>query len=408
MARVWNWQTWGKCFDLIHQSDLNSVIGSFGCPEQFRRKKEERATGRVLYENAGGKLCAGNATHSVKHRVLSSAPARDVVLSGKQRLAASSIEKAFDEEFEREVAGRPVDWYKTNATKWRSDCLAMLTGSFEVMREHVGEVVLTECAFVFPLDGMWMTGAIDLVYRARRPDGTVSNALSFGDWKTGKQRPHQITLDHGWQSGIYASAMRDAYFVPFANVPRVDGERHRDVVEEVCVGIANAWQEVLDCDERQECFEVGETPITRLEKIVATHGAVRFDQYPEQIRYVHMHDFIPYAKKSSRKLERPEELAWAKLEAPASKSFAAGDMRGPGWYRVNRSEQDIPRLRHTVRSIVSWVRFGRFPAAPGELCSRCKFRAPCLTDGYKPIGEDKKQLDLIRNELDGFDGLDEQ
>ena len=48
---------------------------------------------------------------------------------------------------------------------------------------------------------------------------TVSPHLSFADWKTGAQRPHQIDLDHGWQSGIYSGALRSGYFVPFDNVP---------------------------------------------------------------------------------------------------------------------------------------------------------------------------------------------
>ena len=135
-------------------------------------------------------------------------------------------------------------------------------------------------------------------------------------------------------------------------------------------------------------------------------GAVHFDEYPERIRYVHMRDYIPYARKSKRLLERPEELEWAGLKAPEKVEFEKGDMRGPAWYHVQRAESDTPRLIHLLRAIVSWVRFGRFPSAPGEMCSRCKFREPCLLEGYKPIGDEKKRLEVAQRGLD-FDGFDD-
>lgn len=410
MARVWNWQRWGRCDDLIHQSDLNGIIGQFGCPQQFLRKKEERATGGFAYENASGKLASGNATHAVIHRVMRSAPALDVVLAHpqtEQRIGDSAICDSFDEEFDRACAGRPVDWYKTDAHKWKADCCAMIRGLFIDIHEHVGEVVLAECAFVYPLDDMWLTGAIDLVYRARLDDGSISTQLSFADWKTGKQRPHQIDLDHGWQSGIYGNAMRDAYFVPFENVTPREGQEHRDAVEEVCVEIAVAWQRVIEGPENQTTIE-GEDPRADLDAIVAKHGARKFGEYPERIRYVHLRDYIPYARATKKMLDRPEEIAWAGLAEKGKVAFVKGDTRGPAWYHVNRSESDTPRLRHLLRAVVSWVRFGRFPAAPGEKCTRCKFKAPCLTDGYKPIGEEKRQLDLIRDDLDGFTGLEDE
>lgn len=414
MARIWNWQTWGRAADLIHQSDLNGLVGKFGCPEQFRRKKEERITGERVYESAGGKLCSGNAVHAVAHRVLRSAAAAAVVLKhphvpGDPRIGDHSIACSFDEEFERERAGREVTWYKVNPEKWRADCLAMLRGLFDDIHNHVGETVMAECAFVYQLDGMWMTGAIDYVYRARLPDGSVSERLSFSDWKTGAQRPHQIDLDHGWQSGIYGNAMRSAYFVPFENVPRpAHPKRHRDAVEEACTEIAVAWQAAMDCDDRQASLaETGDSPAARLDAIVKKWGAVKFSEYPERIRYVHLRDYIPYTRKGTKTAERPEELAFYNLAEKAKVPYAKGETRGPAWYHVNRAESDTPRLRHLLRAVVSWVRFGRFPAAPGEMCSRCKFREPCLLDGYKPIGEERKQLAAVQKALGGFDGLED-
>jgi len=107
-------------------------------------------------------------------------------------------------------------------------------------------------------------------------------------------------------------------------------------------------------------------------------------------------------------MQRPEELEWAGFDKAGPRAYKKGEMRGPGWYRVQRAESDTPRLQHLLRKVVSTIRFGNFWAAPGEMCTRCKFRAPCLTDGYKPIGEDKKQLELLtrRFDFDGFNDAD--
>lgn len=399
MAKAWDWQKWGTATDLIHQSDLHGVVGKFGCLEQFKRKKEERAIeGKRAHENASGKLCAGVAVHAVLHRILRSPPAVAAMLDPTQTFARSTLEVAFDEEFNRERAGRPVEWHKVNGDKWRTDCVDMLEGAVANMREHVGEVVLAEAAFVYHVDGIWLTGAIDLIYRA-----PGSSAISFADWKTGAQKPHPIELDHGWQSAIYSGALRDAYFIPFENVPRVDGRAHRDVVEDVCTSLAVALQAAID-DGAQTDLN-GKTAHDTVAALVAKYGARTFSEFPEKIRYVHLRDFIPYAKSGSKLVDRPEELAWHGLEAPAKVTYSKGDARGPAWYHVVRSEGDAPRLRHLLRAVVSWIRFGRFPAAPGEMCSRCKFREQCLLDGYKPIGDDKKRLAQLSKQID-FDGFD--
>ena len=419
MARVWNWQQWGKPHDLIHQSDLNGLIGKFGCPNQFRFKKEERATGGFTYENAGGKLAAGNAVHAVIHRVFRSPKATKSMLEpdGDDLLLPEFIARAFDEEFTREVNGRKVDWYKVDGDKWRADCLAMLGGLFNIMHKHVGEVVLAEAAFVYQIGGIWLTGAVDLIYRARLANGSVSERISFADWKTGKQRPHQFDLDHGWQSGIYGNALRSGWFIPYESVPRVEGERHRDTVERVCVHVAEAQAAFDDATIRNNAPTHSEdkshlaAEVLRTGRVIAElkdkYNLQRFDEYPERIRYVHMQDLIPYTRKQKKKLVRPEELAWRGLESPESVQFEKGDDRGPAWYHVNRSESDTRRLTHLLKAVVGWVRFGRFPSAPGEMCSRCKFSGPCLTDGYEPIGEEKKRLTQIQTSLEGFDGFDD-
>ena len=414
MTARWDHQRWGRSTDLIHQSDLFGLIGKFGCPEQFRRKKLEALGGKRTYDSANGKLASGNAVHAVKHRILKSPPAIEAMLDKTQTFAESTMRHAFDEEFEKARGGRSVNWYGkgTDADKHKADCVAMLTGSMADMRNHIGEVVAAECGFVFHVDGIWLTGAVDLIYRA-----PGSSRLSLGDWKTGAQRPHQIELDHSWQAGIYAEAMKHGYFVRYENVEARDGEEHRDALERVCGEIAVAWQATIDAQVELDSYGAHDHPSNlvtsrnalklmqgELDKVLDAHGAERFGEFPERIRYVHLRDYIPYTRKGSRMLERPEELEWAGLKAPAKSPFEKGDARGPAWYRVNRSEADAPRLRHLLKAIVGWVRFGRFPAAPGEMCSRCRFREPCLLDGYKPIGEERRKLDQATREFD-FDGF---
>ena len=139
-----------------------------------------------------------------------------------QSFSEASIASAFDDEFSRERAGRPVDWYKTDPDKWRAECIAMVRGLLDDMRNHVEAPLLVEAGFVYQIDGIWLTGSTDLVYRAPGCDG-----VSLADWKTGKQLPHQIDLDHGFEGAIYGNAVLSAWFIPYANIT----ERGRRLVE---------------------------------------------------------------------------------------------------------------------------------------------------------------------------------
>lgn len=399
---TWDATQWGTWRDPIHKSDLNGIVGKFGCTEQFRRKKEERATGQRVYEKASGKLICGNATHAVIARILRSEPAREAALSGKITFSASTIERAFSEEYERERAGREVDWYRDNPTKWIGEQVALLTGLINDLHNHVGKVHLVEAGFIVHLDGIWLTGMTDLVYS---PPG--SDKIALADWKTGAQKPHQIELDHGWESGIYSHAVHSGWFIPGENIAPVEGVAHRDSVEAACIEIAGAW-ELLEINSKQETLPNFPTQAA-FDALCQLYGARRFAEFPWRIRHVHLRDYIPYARATKKKLTRPEELEWAQLKKPETVSFQKGDTRGPGWLHVQRSVSDIPRLRHLLSAVVQWVRFGKFVAAPGEMCSRCKFREPCLNDGYQPTGEEKVRLDLAIEGLDfdGFDGIDD-
>lgn len=398
VAGKWDHTKWGTYSDPIHKSDLSSIVGKFGCSEQFRRKKDERAANsRKPTNKAGGKLICGNAVHAVIARILRAPRACEAALHPDYQFPEASIKAAFEEEYERLRAGRVVEWYKVNADKWLREQVLLTQGALNDLHNHVAEVVLVEAGFIYQLDGIWLTGMTDIVYRPK----SAPDTLALADWKTGAQKPHQIELDHGWESGIYSGAVDRAYFIPGENIMEVSGVEHRDSVEAACIELAGLWER-LEAENGQETIPGVVSVGDAFKTVEGMYGARYFGEFPREIRHVHLRDYIPYSRKTSKMLNRPEELAWAGLSAPEKVSFEKGDTRGPGWLHINRSADDIPRLTFLLRNVVQWVRRGLFVPVPGEMCSRCKFKQPCLLDGYAPIGEEKAALE---DALDGL-GLD--
>jgi hypothetical protein len=184
-------------------------------------------------------------------------------------------------------------------------------------------------------------------------------------------------------------------------------------MEEACIEVAVAWEAVMSFETEDGVHNVGALAdaeaeaVARFETILKSYDARFFGEYPKELRLVHMRDYIPYTRKAKPMMKRPEELAWAGLDKPEKIDRDKGDLRGPAFYNVQRDETHTPRMKHLLNSIVAWVRFGMFPPAPGELCSRCRYREPCLLEGYKPSGKERVKLDVITQNFDGFDGLDE-
>lgn len=407
---MWDHTKWGSATDPIHKSDLTKVVGPFACLQAMGRGKQDHAeNGEQVHAEANGKMAAGNAVHSVLHRICKSAVAFEYVMSEIDSLSEYSLTVAYDEEFAKEVGGRPVSWFKTNADKHRDDMLQMIFGVVREMRKHVDAVIMAEAGFVYRLNGIWLTGAIDLLYKPKGVDG-----IGMTDWKTGAQKPHQIVLDHGWEAGVYGNAVKSAWFIPFDSVTPEPGQSHRMAMEAACIRIAVAIEAVeaarAHADELKNSTAEGEhtAAMSTLDALICEYGAVRFDEYPVELRLVHLRDYVPYKRKSAPSLSRPEELAWAGMSEPGKFPRVAGDQRGPGWYHIHRDDSHTPRLSYLLHSVVQWVRLGMFPAAPGEICSRCRFRAPCLVDGYQPEGEDRKQLEEMIKDFGGFDGLDNE
>lgn len=403
---------------MIHQSDLSGLVGQFGCLERFKRRKTDAALGvETRRDMAPGKMCAGSAVHAVLHRILGNPrAARELLTNGNAFFSRAQLERAYLEEFNRARGGRVVEWGKEKSERVHEESIDMLSGVLADLPTRAEEIIATEVGFVFHLDGIWMTGACDVIYRPRG-----SSRLALADWKTGKTKPHTIELDHGWQSAIYSEAMKRGYFVRWDRVERHarEGESHRVTLERVCARIAAAWESARKLEEEHlsargevvagELFNDLDQALAELDRVVEDVGAERFDEFPVAIHYVHLRDFLPYQRKTTRMVQGRDDLAWQGLSEPRKVTFEKGDRRGPAWLAVQRSEADAPRLLHLLRAVVAWVRFGRFPAIPGEKCSRCRYREPCLLDGYKPTGDAAKQLSQItrRLDFDGFGGVDD-
>src|SRR4029077_888774 len=328
---------WTSIDDPAHKSDLVQIAGDYGCLKSFRYAKDARAQGRSREseETVGGRLVAGTATHEAIARALTNKELLPALLAGEHRISRNLAEMVLREEFERAVAGREIIWYgKDNGHDIFLDRLEMVVGVLNDLHEHVAEVVAIEPGFIVRLGKYWLSGHLDLVYRPQSAPDTIA----FADWKTGSTKPTPIELDHSWESGIYSTALQSGTWIAREHVELPKGTpnrymRERDLLEAELIRVAKV--------------DVAGGPLPE--------HALRYGQFPSDIRYVHLGDYVPYEKAGKKAVKRSEELAFWKLERPAEVKYVKGMRRGPAWYQVRRSEQDIPRLEHLLRNVVGTV-----------------------------------------------------
>lgn len=377
---TWNFKSYGTASDPIHKSDLAGITGDYGCDRAFKYKKdalaeaaESSADGSDVEPYVTGKAAAGNAAHETIARALKNPEARKHLLAGG-KTSPESVAKVFAEEMRREVGSRELRWYRDDDAKIYAERVAMIVGLLNDLHNHVAEIVLVEAGFIVRCEGYWLSGHIDLLYRPK----SNPSALAIADWKTGSQKPSAIELDHGWEAGIYSQAVHSGHF---------DGGLQLDVGPDAT---SRDRREALD---------------RRLIAVTLEHGdgtgpTPSFGQFPAQIFHVHLHDYVPYSKAGTKEVKRPEDAAFYAKPVGEKVKYAAGELRGPAWLPVRRSEQDIPRLAYQLRQVVGTVRMGRFPERVGEKCSRCAFQGPCLSTGYDLRGDDKRAARLLLNVLD--------
>lgn len=400
---TWNHRAYGTANDPVHKSHLNAITGEdFGCPKKFWYDMQARAaavSGGELEEQASisGKAAAGTAAHETIARALSNLDMRKHLLSGG-RCSRERLDAVFAEEYEREVGGRKVNWYGKddgNELEVLAERMVMIAGLLNDLHKYVAEVLLIEPGFVAKLEDFWLCGHVDLVYRPKRAPSTVA----ICDWKTGAQKPAQIELDHGWEAGVYSTAVKRGYFFPREQIrvstfpggtlasigtftvghpSRYIAERN--VLEAALIEFANTCDSVLS--EGAQRVDV------------APYDVRVFGEFPSEVYHVHMADYVPYKKAGSKAIKRVEDMAWLGLERPEPKhKYVKGDLRGPAWLPVKLAEYDMPRLAARLRNVVGSVRMGRFIDNVGEKCTRCSYGSDCLTAGYAPRGDARKDLE---------------
>jgi len=399
----WNFRQYGSARDPIHKSHLNSIVGDYGCPKRFRYEMDAAAdrgdSSPDERDTVAGKTAAGTAVHETIARALTNEAACEAILSGRWTPNRDAIKRVFWEEFERETGARKVQWYSDNESDVLDDAINMIVGLLSRLHEHVAEIVLVEPGFIAPLGTYWLCGHIDLVYVPKRALDTIALA----DWKSGKQKPSQLELDHSWEAGVYSSALRFGTFIPResiehslapsgAHVAKVGGHvsthpsryiAERQAIEAALIGLA--------CGERHP-------------------DAMRLTTFPSSIHYVALHDYVPYERAGSKAVTRLEDLSHYGYDSPPTgkHKYKAGDLRGGAWCNVALRETDLVRLEARLRNVVGMIRMGRFIDQIGDMrCARCKHARLCLNDGFESNADESKELarDLRGIDMTSTDAL---
>lgn len=324
----WNHREYGRLADPIHKSHLVSITGDYGCPKRFQY---DRNAAPYDTQVTSGKAALGNATHEVIAEMLTTGT------------IASLLEHDVRERLLHHVrAAGPVEWYGDNPVALVAERVAMVVGLMRRVLDRVQRVIALEAGFIVQVGEYWCSGHVDILYEPTHAPGRIALA----DWKSGAQKPHQLELNHGWEAGLYSAAVRDGMFI-------ARGSMTRDVLEATLIRAAG------------------------LGLPSPTYGV-----FPSEIHQVHLGDYVPYVKAGTKVVKRPEDMAHYGMLDPGTYRYAAGQQRGGAWMPVAMAEHDIPRLTARLRAVVGMVRLGRFFDRPGERCTRCAHRGPCLADGY--------------------------
>lgn len=347
---TWDHRQYGTIADPIRQSDLNALTSSYACSKLFQFRKIEDSEGTRSETKCSYKRAIGSGTHQTLERILTKAKAQ--VLTGWVP-TVEQILAVLRQEMESAAEGLPIEWRDAKPDEELDDAVHMIRGAVRTLGERAADIVLVEAPFTLVVvrdaKEYYLRGTIDVAYRPK-DDPT---ALALVDWKTGEQLMSQVVLDHGYQFGVYADALLRGTFYP--------GEAREHVLGE----------------------------------------------YPRDIHVAHLRDFVPYMKAGTKGPTRPEQLAFYGIERGSKVKYVAGDLRGPGWYAARRTEADRARLVQSIHTIVGTVRLGRFLESIDEKCERCPFKSRCLTEGYAPMGAEKKALDKALAGLD-FDGIGDE
>ena len=390
MPGTWDYRRYGTLPDPIHKSHLNSITGDYGCPKQFRYQMDARVASPDHSDTdvaVSGKTAAGTAVHETIARAL--AKLDDSRRVPRWQYSEAQVRAVFMQEFERETRGREVLWYDKSGETILADRVAMVRGLLNDLHRHVATVELVEPGFIVQCGDYWLSGHIDLVYRP----SAAPDRLAISDWKTGSAKPIEIELDHSWEAGVYSAALFGGRFLPREVVvvsAEADG-RHTASVRLGPNSFSSATRVSRYVAER-DALEAA------LIELASGRGEwlrpVTFEEFPKQVHYVALQDYVPYKRAGSRQVSRREDLQHYGYDAPRSHKYVAGDTRGAAWLPVQITEHDVPRLAARLRNVVGMIRMGRFIDQVGERCRRCAWADDCLHSGYAPQGSERQQLEL--------------
>jgi hypothetical protein len=338
----------------------------------------------------------GTAAHETIARALTHATLGPRILAGAGAVTRAHVHRVFLDELAREAGGRRLEWYERDSDETINDRVAMITGLLDDVHNHVAEIVLVEPAFIVRLGTHWLSGHIDLLYRPRRNP----EALAIADWKTGATRPSPLILDHGWEAGVYSTAVHAGEFLD-----RVALHAEQDPVTHVwcvrcgTVEVAHPSRYVAEreCAERVLTAHAG--AVERLEESTVT-GLQRFNTFPTEIYHVHLDDYVPYKRGGNKQVKRLEDLAWYRRVQPCAVRYQVGDLRGPAWLPVRIGPADMQRVAYRLRNVVGMIRMGRFIDQIGDQCTRCPYAGDCLTGGYAVRGDDRADLERAMQGVD--------
>lgn len=386
----WNYKRYGTAIDPVHKSHLNDITGEYGCDARFKRDKDAEAEGRrhdAEDDGVSGKAASGNAAHETIGRALDNLDVRAALLAGKARFEPRQVEKVYLEEFGLEVGRREVRWgKKDNPSTVHAERAHMIAGLLNNLHKRVAKVLLSEGGFIVCIEGIWLSGHIDFLYEPI----TVPGGIAMGDWKTGKQKPDPIELDHGWEAGIYSEGCRRGYFIDRSSLKHrqlPDGQWEVIAESSMYVDPSLYWARRKAVEAALIQRAIASERELDPEPLVPTFGV-----FPDELYHVHLGDYVPYQKSGDKAVSRREDIEYYQLRTGTKVKYVAGDLRGPAWLPVKRSEGDVPRLASQLRNVVGTVRMGRFMERIGEKCNRCPFKEKCLTGGYHVRGAEKDEL----------------
>lgn len=386
--KAWDYRRFGSAADPIRQSALGAFASQDGCGRRYRYERDAEAAGIERDRaTAHWRSTMGTAVHRVIERALCREPMVSAVLEGRLP-SPPRVDEVLAEELVRAAEGRPIDWGDASEHFERVTGRWMAMGALRTVAERAQRIVAVEAPFLVELDGYSMSGTIDLAYEPRGAE--PGSAIAMADWKTGERRPHQVVLDHGYQTGIYSHALAHGALWPGTEREMRIG-LHPEAIHIVHLRSYATHERVravlAAVRESADTSKEIAVRVARRGWPVSTHvigGALR----------ALAEDGLVTKKRVGK------DTIWSATETdrePAADAI---------WLESRRRPDDVARLRVSLRTIVGTVRMGRFVEQLGEQCGRCPFRQQCLGDGHVST-ETSAELESALRGLDVSDLLPE-